>query len=632
MRFGIRPQVLLLTVIPVVSLLVLVALSGLLVKQTEAGNAVNQQLAESLELSDTMSRDVSTAIRSAQDYIASKHPKDLAPYYTVRATLPQEAQRFEASLRGIPALQKPGTAYAETSVKVIEVLGRFLDAYRTGGSAAARRIARQPATRRLGPDFQNSKIAFDQAAQPRALQHLAASRSSLQRLEFVLVGSALVGLVLTLFVTLLYAVRIVKRLGMLGDNARRLAFGVPTLPVPGNDEIAELDRIYREMGERIQTTLIALRHERDTTSLLQQALLPEIPAIAGLHVASAYATPSAGSAIGGDWFDVFVLDDRLVGLSVGDVTGHGLRAAAVMGFVRQAIRIVARRESDPARVMEHVNEVLCYDEREILVTAFFAVLDRETRELTYTLAGHGAPLVANGRGDVAQLGGEGMLLGLDPATRYRSYTHALKRGDGLVLYTDGIVEVERDYLAGMIELENAVRDEFRNPSANPAEGIQARILRERTPRDDAALLVVALADRAPHDGATDHAWVFDARHQQAAHKVKAELMAALKALGPLAPDPTVAEIVFGELLSNVVQHTPGPARVRFAVQDGHVVLAVEDRDRSLPRDGQLSADPSPPAWDAENGRGLLIIRSLCERVAVEPTRDGKCTTVVLRSQ
>lgn len=609
MRFGIRPQVLLLTVVPTVSLLMLVALSGFLVKQTGQGNEVNQQLAETLELSDTMTRDVSTGIRSVQDYVASKRVKDLRPFETVQTAFPQEAQRFVASLHGIPALERPGTAYARNSVKVMEVLGRFLDAYRRGGNKAAQMIAREPGTKRLGPDLQNSKIAFDQAAQPRALQQLAASRSSLRELERLIVGCALVGLVLTLVVAGLYAVRIVKRLEMLGDNARRLAFGIPTVPVPGKDELAELDRIYREMGERIRTTLLALSHERDATAMLQQALLPEIPPIPGLQISTAYETPSAGPQIGGDWFDVFVLSDRLVGLSVGDVTGHGLRAAAVMGFVRQAIRIVARRESDPARVMEHVNEVLCHDEREILVTAFFAVLDRQSRKLVYTLAGHGAPLVADRRGGVAHLDGEGMLLGIDPATRYDSYTRTLEPDGGLVLYTDGIVEVEREYLTGMVELEQAVRDEFRDPSPSLAHGIQARVFRGRAPRDDAALLVVTFAERAVLNGESHNAWEFDARHEDAAHKVK-------------------GEIVFGELLSNVVQHTPGPARLRFNVEDGRVVLAVEDRDRSLPRAGALS-HPAPPECDAENGRGLFLITSLCERVAVEATRDGKCTIVVL---
>jgi len=141
--------------------------------------------------------------------------------------------------------------------------------------------------------------------------------------------------------------------------------------------------------------------------------------------------------------------------------------------------------------------------------------------------------------------------------------------------------------------------------------------------------VVTFAERPAVSRAPAKAWDFDARREEAAHQVKTELLAALQALGPLAPDPIVAEIVFGELLSNAVQHTPGPVRVHFDVRGGHVVLAVEDRDPSFPVNGELTAHPGPPGWDAESGRGLFLISSLCRHVAVEPTRDGKCTIVVL---
>ena len=112
---------------------------------------MTQQLAETLELSDTMTRDVSIGIRSVQDYVASKRVSDLAPFYRVQKAMPLEAQRFEDSLKDVPALQKPGTTYAHNSVLVTEVLGRFLAAYRAGGNAAAQRIAREPATSALAP-------------------------------------------------------------------------------------------------------------------------------------------------------------------------------------------------------------------------------------------------------------------------------------------------------------------------------------------------------------------------------------------------------------------------------------------------------------------------------------------------
>jgi len=601
----------------------------LLVKQTEQRNAATGQLVEAIELSQTLWNDITSATRSAQEYLQNKRESDLAPYVAARTAVPSDVRRFTSTIHGLPGLEKPGIAYAGNIGRGMELIASVLDAYRRGGMPAARRVAGSPYARRFGNGLQGSKITFDQAAQPQALQRLTASRAAQRNLERWIVALALLGLALTLLLALLYAVRIVRRLDALGENARRLAFGVPIVPVPGNDEIAELDRIYREMADRIRTTQVQLRHERETTTMLQQALLPELPAISGLQIDSAYATPSAGTEIGGDWFDAFELPGGFVGLSIGDVTGHGLRAAEMMAFVRRSIRIVAWRETNPRAVMEHINAALCHYEPESLVTAFFAVFEGASGRLQYTLAGHVPPLIAAPDETVSLLPGEGTLLGLDPATRYTTYERQVAAGDRLVLYTDGIVELERDYFAGLADLERAVRDEFREPSDNLAEGIQRRMLRDRTPHDDAALLVVTFAERPAASGGPARGWDFDARREEAARQVKSELLVALEALGPLAPDPTVAEIVFGELLSNAVQHTPGPVRVHFDVRDGHVVLAVEDRNPSFPINGELTEHPGPPQWDAENGRGLFLISLLCRHVAVEPTRDGKCTRVVL---
>lgn len=537
MRFGIRPQVLLLTVIPATSLLVLLALSGLLVQQTARGDAASLRLVEAIRLSDTLWNDLTAATRSAQRYLQHGADADLADYRTARTAVPEDTERFAATLPELPQLHDVGVAYARRIDLGMDLIRSVIDAYRHGGIAAARRVAGSPYARRFGDELQREKIAFDQAAQPRATQAIIAARTGQRRLERGIAAVALVGLGLTLLFALLYAVGIVRRLSALGDNARRLAFGVPTVPVAGNDELAELDRIYHEMADRIRTTQVELREERAATALLQQALLPALPDILGLRFDSTYATPSAGPEIGGDWFDAFPLPGGLVGLSIGDVTGHGVRAAAMMAFVRRSIRILAWRDADPQTVMEHMNAALCHFEPNTLVTAFFAVLDPASGRLRYAIAGHGAPLLAAADGRTAMLDGEGLLLGFSPATRYDAFECPLADGEHLILYTDGIVEIDRDYLAGVAELERAVRDELATPSVNLAEGIARRVLRDRTPRDDTALLVVSYG-RVPEEAdAAANAWDFDARRQESARKVKGELLAALHALGPLAPIP-----------------------------------------------------------------------------------------------
>jgi anti-sigma regulatory factor (Ser/Thr protein kinase) len=78
-----------------------------------------------------------------------------------------------------------------------------------------------------------------------------------------------------------------------------------------------------------------------------------------------------------------------------------------------------------------------------------------------------------------------------------------------------------------------------------------------------------------------------------------------------------------------VRHTPGAARVSFAVDDGHVVLSVADRGRPFPAGGGLNDGVPTPDGEAENGRGLFLVGALCRRIAIEPTADGKCMSAVL---
>ncbi len=512
----------------------------------------------------------------------------------------------------------------------------YVHALRDGHAAEAARIAGGRATRQLSADLEHSKVAFDEAVQAQNTALLSMRRVATRKIEAGLMLVAICGIVLTMLVALLFGRRIVNRLQRLGDNARRLSEGEPAVPDTGNDEIAELDRIYRAMAERIKTSSQAqsdltaeLRRERDVAAVLQQALLPEIPRIAGLRLDSAYATPAEGAQIGGDWFDVFEIAEGVLGMSVGDVTGHGLQAAATMSFVRQAIRIVARLEGDVGVVMERVNRLVCEDGGSV-VTAFFGVFDRERGALAYVIAGHGPPIVAPAGGTVDYLPGGGMLLGVDPAATFAPGNRQLLPGDALVLYTDGIVEAERDYFKGMSDLETAIRAELAAPSDNIAEGIQYRIFNESAPRDDSALLVLKVLELAPAGAPqTVRSWHFDARDQRTAWRVKRELLGALDALGSPAPDPQVAELTFGELLSNVIRHTPGSTRVSFDVEDGRVVLKVADRGGPLGAPPPVVDKIDEPDADAESGRGLFLIGALGGTVTIQPADDGKCVAVAL---
>jgi len=635
--FGIRTQAVLLTVVPALGLLATVFVSSLSIERTNDLSQRTQQLAAVVQLSDKMMQELGAATRGAALYVHDHTPADLAAYRNARAGYAVDEPSFRRLIATFPSLRAAGGVYASKVNSGMEIIASYLAAYRAGGRPTADRFARTPAAREYGPQLQRVQLQFDQAVQSRTLLQASLSRYSMRGIETGLALCAAFALALSLVASLLFGMRTARRLGRLGENARRLASGAPALSVQGGDEIAELDVLYREMAANIETyaraheaALVELREERDTIALLQQSLLPELPQVPGLQIASSYATPGAGAQIGGDWFDVFVLPDGRVGLSVGDVAGHGVAAATVMGFVRQAIRIVSWREPNPAAVMRSVNELLCHDNRNMIVTAFFAVYDLQSRRLTYTTAGHPPPMVASSNGDVILLPGDGFLLGVDERAALASHEHRLRSGDALILYTDGLVELERDYFKGMQDLESAVRAEILGPSVNPAEGIQRRVFAQVAPRDDAAVLVmtVPVAERIPKLDAPIYVREFDARLPEAGRDAKRELLAALASLGTRTPDPIVAEIVFGELLANVVQHTPGLMHVSLASAEDGVILTVRDRGRTLPASNGRS-DTRPPPTDVETGRGLFIIRTLSPRVAISVTDEWRVTSVVL---
>ena len=148
----------------------------------------------------------------------------------------------------------------------------------------------------------------------------------------------------------------------------------------------------RTMEERLREVY---EREHRIAETLQRSLLPErLPQIAGLAMSARYLPAGQGEAVGGDWYDALELTDGRVAIVVGDVVGHGLRAAAAMGQLRNAFRAYAMVETSPAEVMARVNRLAATGaEESVIGTALLLMLDRETGELAYTSAGHPPPLV-----------------------------------------------------------------------------------------------------------------------------------------------------------------------------------------------------------------------------------------------
>ncbi|MER7177944.1 SpoIIE family protein phosphatase [Streptomyces hyaluromycini] len=175
---------------------------------------------------------------------------------------------------------------------------------------------------------------------------------------------------------------------------------------------------------------------------LQQALLPRsLPTLPGLTVAARYLPAGHGIEVGGDFYDLLRLDDTCAAAVIGDVEGHSMAAAALMGQVRTAIHAHATAGAAPDQVIARTNRLLADLTPDLLVTCLYAHLDLARRELTLAGAGHVPPLLRPAAGRAHPLCLDpGPPLGVDADARYPVTRGPLPAGAVLALYTDGLVE------------------------------------------------------------------------------------------------------------------------------------------------------------------------------------------------
>ncbi len=246
--------------------------------------------------------------------------------------------------------------------------------------------------------------------------------------------------------------------------------------------------------------------EHRAAESLQRSLLPTLPAVPGVGLAARYLPGAAHQAVGGDWFDVFELDDGRVGLVIGDVVGHDIAAAAAMSKIQSALRAFALGGASPVEVLDRLDAMITTFEISELATVFYGVLDhpdaRGGRLLTYVNGGHLAPLVRGPGGQVEALNSpQPLLLGAprrSGASRQQATVY-LSAGSTAVLFTDGLVEVPGESLTiSLARFAAAVSDIEGDVTADE---LCAHILADINPerlRDDVAVLVIGLVAEDPH--------------------------------------------------------------------------------------------------------------------------------------
>jgi len=239
--------------------------------------------------------------------------------------------------------------------------------------------------------------------------------------------------------------------------------------------------------------------EHNNAVTLQRSLLPQaIPEVAGLDIAYRYQPANRSAQAGGDWFDVIPLEDGQVALIIGDVTGHSIQAAAIMGQLRTTTATLTRLGLPPEQIMQQLSRLLADHDTEAGATCLYALYDPATWQCRFTSAGHPPPAVRHPDGGVEFIDvPQGMILGVRhdcyPTTQAR-----LAPGSVLALYTDGLVEQPgQDIDVGMTRLARILAVSPARSLDDMCDTILATPGRHAS--DDIVLLLARTTDATGHE-------------------------------------------------------------------------------------------------------------------------------------
>jgi serine phosphatase RsbU (regulator of sigma subunit)/anti-sigma regulatory factor (Ser/Thr protein kinase) len=412
-------------------------------------------------------------------------------------------------------------------------------------------------------------------------------------------------------------------LGSDGTLLGTFAMYYPQPSSPSPSDLALIDVLVRTVGTAIERSRMDEERERELAEeralglAFQRSLLPKIPPrIGAVELAARYRTGDPGVHVGGDWFDAIEVDDGVV-LVVGDVQGHDVQAAALMGQLRTVARATASEGHPPSGVLARTADYLERLESDLLATVLVLHLDPRAQLATVACAGHLPPLLLGRQGGRRALGRieveTGPPLGIGEHWQERS-TH-LPPGAVLLLYTDGLVETRTWDIDEGIDLLGALLETL------PADSGPTRVLDtalELLPAGSRGDDVAVLAAAVP---AADEASRSRARRSLPAQPRSVPLARSWTEgwlVGSAVPEATrdAALVVVSELVTNAVGQADGAVRITLEVVDSVLHIEVFDSGHRLP----LLGEPEP---EATGGRGLVLVDGLSDEWGVREELRGK---------
>ncbi|MFF9849004.1 ATP-binding SpoIIE family protein phosphatase [Streptomyces litmocidini] len=371
---------------------------------------------------------------------------------------------------------------------------------------------------------------------------------------------------------------------------------------------------HAEAAERLRASE---RRHRETAVTLQRSLLPqELEQPDDLRIAATYQPGVADAAVGGDWYDVITLGAGRTALVIGDVMGRGVRAAAVMGQLRTAVRAYARLDLPPHEVLQLLDGLAAEIDASQIATCVYAIHDPNEGKLVYASAGHLPILVRDEDGTVRRaedptgppLGTGGWL--------HASGSIALPPGSTAVLYTDGLVERRREDIdEGVAALARALSGADGTPQV-----VCDRLLRAlgvtAEHDDDVAVLVVQHPSRKGPDAELFHNAALELLGGvEAAPRARAFASGVLSSWRFPVELRDLGVLATSELVANSLQHGTPPMRLRLRRTDRRLIIEVTDGDDHLPRRRRAETED-------EAGRGISIIATIASSWGSRRTPGG----------
>jgi PAS domain S-box-containing protein len=379
-----------------------------------------------------------------------------------------------------------------------------------------------------------------------------------------------------------------------------------------SDDLEVAEDLARRAALAVENAMLYAREHRAAVTL-QRSLLPrELPRVRGLQLAARYLPAGVGADVGGDWYDTIDLADGRLNLVVGDVAGRGIRAASVMGQLRNALRAYVLDGCSPKEAVGRLNRLARTFESAEMATLVHISYDLRERQAECVRAGHPPPLIRRPNGEVTELAIEGSLpIGVDqgpcPTT-----TVQIEPGSLLLMYTDGLVERRGEGIKpGLEKLARALR-------AAPAEPEQCLdfVLHALTPggsEDDVALLLMRV------DSTTEEPLALTTPAEPSAlAPIRRAIEAWLTDQRIELSDGWQIVAACNEACANASEHAYSPAetgsiQVEARREGPRIVVAVRDH-------GQWRAPRG-----RNRGRGFTLMNYFMDRVDVERSQEG--TTV-----